>query len=381
MSHFSGNKTAIKIIRTMVMLALGVTAFHANAETTVNIGYQAPFTGEYAQYGIMFRNAATLALNEFNQSHRLAGAKVNIEFEDSKGDAKEGVTIAHKFSDDASIVGVIGDFSSTVSIAAAKVYAETHVAQLSQTASHPDFVKISPWQFRNIITEAYEGPFMANWLYQNGVRKVAVINIQNDWGQTASKNFINAFTSRGGVVTTAEPFNPGTRDFRSILTKIARTNPDAIYLCLFYEDGAAVLQQKAQLGLNAKVYGSSAIYEKKLIDLAGPAANGLKLSTTFAVNSPAQNVRAFVKSYESHFKAEPSMFAGQAYDATNIMLDAIVKAGGAKATRDGVRKALAETKNFPGVTGNTTFDPVTREPTKVLTHLQIRNGEFVAVSE
>ena len=74
-----------------------------------------------------------------------------------------------------------------------------------------------------------------------------------------------------------------------------------------------------------------------------------------------------------------TMFAGQAYDATNILLNAIVKAGGVKATREGVRKALAATRNFPGVTGTTSFDPVTREPAKTLARLQIRNGEFIAV--
>jgi len=378
-NHLPGKKSSRPLARWLFSASIALFATVANAEPTINIGYQAPFTGEYAQYGVMFRNAATLALDNFNQAHRLPGGSVGIKFEDSKGDAKEGVTIAHKFSDDPSIVGVIGDFNSTVSIASGKVYAETHVAQLSQTASHPDFVKISPWQFRNIITEAYEGPYIAKWVKQNGVKKVAVVSIQNDWGQSASKNFIDEFSKNGGKVTEAEAYNPGTRDFRSIITKIARTHPDAIYLCIFYEDGAAFLQQKAQLGLKIPVYASSAIYEKKLIQLAGPAANGLKLATTFSVTSPQKNVQAFVRAYQSRFKQEPTMFAGQAYDATNILLNAIVKAGGVKATREGVRKALAATRNFPGVTGTTSFDPVTREPAKTLARLQIRNGEFIAV--
>ncbi|WP_199102633.1 ABC transporter substrate-binding protein [Aquitalea sp. ASV11] len=354
--------------------SLSLSAFAA----PVAIGYQAPLTGEYAQYGNQFRNAANLALDEYNQTHK--AAPVVIKFADSKGDALEGVSIAHKFSDDNSIVGVIGDFSSTVSIAAGKVYAETHLAQLSQTASHPDFVKISPWQFRNIITEAFEGPYNARWISQNNIRKVAVISIQNDWGQTASKNFAKSFKDAGGEVTALESFNPGTRDFRAILTKVARTHPDAIYLALMYEDGAALLQQKQQLGFNVPVYGSSSMYEKKLIQLAGPAAEGVKISTTFTASSKEPNVQAFVKAYQARYHVEPSMFAGQAYDATRIMLNAIAKAGGEKASREAVRNALAATKDFPGVTGNTTFDPVTREPSKNLSRLQIRNGDFTSVA-
>lgn len=346
---------------------------------TVAIGYQAPLSGENAQYGVLFRNSATLAVDEFNKSGKLPGVTVQLKFEDSKGDAKEGVNIARKFSDDASIVAALGDFSSTVSMAAGQVYAQTKLPQLSQTASHPDFTKISEYQFRNITTQAYEGPLVARWALSNGVKRIAVVAIQNDWGQSVVSNFVDAVKAGGGVVTETEMFNPGTRDFRSILTKIARSNPDAIYLGAFYEDGSAFLQQKAQLGLKQAIYGTSSLYEQKLIELAGAATEGLYLSTSFVVDSPEPHVRAFVKAYEARYGSKPLMFAAQAFDATNIVLNAIVAAGGATATRAKVRDALAATRDFPGVTGATSFDPKTREPSKTLAKLQIRQGKYVLV--
>ena len=345
----------------------------------VAIGYQAPLTGENAQYGIQFRNSATLAVNNFNRSGRLPGVTIELKFEDSKGDAKEGVNIARKFSDDPSIVAALGDFSSTVSMAAGQVYAQNKLPQLSQTASHPDFIKISEYQFRNITTQAYEGPLIAKWALSNGVKRVAILSIQNDWGQSAATQFASAFQSGGGEITGTEFFNPGTRDFRSILTKIARSQPDAIYLGAFYEDGSAFLQQKQQLGLKQSVYAVSSLYEQKLIELAGPAANNLYLSTTFLVDSPEKHVQSFVQEYETRFGNKPQMFAAQAFDATNIVLNAIVNAGGSVATRAKVRDALAATKDFPGVTGLTSFGPVTREPSKTLAKLQIQNGKFVLV--
>ncbi len=357
----------------MALLAGGAYA----QNKTVAIGYQAPLSGEQAQYGILFRNSATLAVEEFNKSGRLPGVTVQLKFEDSKGDAKEGVNIARKFSDDKSIVAVIGDFSSGVSMAAGQVYAQTHLAQLSQTASHPDFVKISEYQFRNITTQAYEGPLIAKWALSNGAKKIAVVAIQNDWGQSVVSNFSDAVKANGGAITDVEMFNPGTRDFRSILTKVARGQPDAIYIGAFYEDGSAFLQQKVQMGLKQPVYATSSLYEQKLLDLAGPAANNVYLSTTFLVDSPEPNVKAFVKAYDERYDGKPQMFAAQAYDATNIVLNAIVAAGGANATRAKVRDALAATRDFPGVTGVTSFDPKTREPSKVLTKLQIQNGKYL----
>ncbi len=375
----------MKLLKSLSLATVTVLAIAAQTSVfaqnkTIAIGYQAPLTGEYAQYGILFRNSATMAVEDFNKSGKLPGVAIVLKFEDSKGDAKEGVNIAKKFVDDTQIVGVLGDFSSTVSMAAAQVYKEAKMPQLSQTASHPDYVKISEWQFRNITTQAYEGPFVARWALSNPkLKKFAVIGIQNDWGQSAVQNFVDGIKANGGEVVATEFFNPGTRDFRAILTKIARERPDAVYMAMFYEDGAAFLQQRLQMGVKTPIYATSSLYSPKLIELAGPAANELFLSSTFMKESTSPNVQAYVKEYMARDTSDPDQFSAQAFDATNIMLDAIVRAGGAGATRQKVRDALAATKNFPGVTGNTSFDPVTREPSKTLAHMQIHDGKFVAI--
>ena len=360
-------------------LLLSLAAVHQATAKDIAIGYQAPLTGEYAQYGQAFRNSATLAVDEFNAAKRLPNDRIVLKFEDSKSDAKEAVNIARKFADDSSIVGVIGDFSSTASIAAGRVYANAHVPQLSQTASHPDFVKLSPWQFRNITTMAYEAPRTAEWAHENGVKRIAIIAIQNDWGQSSVAEFTKAFKAQGGEVVATEFYNPGTRDFRSIITKTARNRPDALYLVQFYEDGASLLQQLRQLGVRKPLYATSSLVEEQLITLAGPAAEGVKLPSSFSVAAASPTAKAYIAQYRDRFHADPNLFSAQAYDATNIVLDAIVKGGGVEATRQSVRDALAKTKDFPGVTGVTTFDPQTREPSKQQERLEIKNGAFVTV--
>jgi ABC-type branched-chain amino acid transport systems, periplasmic component len=367
-----------KLLGALAGVAVAAAALPALAQKTIALGYQAPLTGEMSQYGEVFRNSATMAVEQFNKSGKLPGATVVLKFEDSKNDAKEGVNIAKKFVDDQEIVGVLGDFSSTVSMAAAQVYAQAGVPQLSQTASHPDYVKISEWQFRNITTQAFEGPFVAKWALGEGKKKIAVIAIQNDWGQSVVSNFKDAVEKNGGQVTTVEFYNPGNRDFRTILTKVAREKPDAIYLGMFDEDGASLLQQRRQLNIQTPTYATSSLYSPKLIALAGPASDGLKLSTTFASDSPEPVVKAYVDEYKTRYKADPTMFAAQAFDATNIMLAAIAKVG-PDVTRKTLRDALAQTTAFPGVTGETTFDPQTREPTKQLARMEIKGGQFALV--
>lgn len=348
-------------------------------QRTITIGYQLPLTGEFSQYGERFRNSAVMALEAFNRSGRIP-AQVNILFEDTRSDPREAVAVARKFVDNRDIVAVLGDFTSTASIQAGRVYAEAGMPQLSQTASHPDFVRISPWQFRNITTQAYEGPHVARWMAANGVKRVAVVSIQNDWGQSVVSNFADAFRATGGEVVATQMYNPGNREFRAVLTDIARQRPDAIYIGMFYEDGAAFLQQRRQLNIRAPVYGTSSMYEPKLIELAGPGVEGMFLSTSFMSESPEAHVRAYVEEYNRRFRSEPNMFSAQAFDAVNIMLDAIARAW-PDVTRQRVRDELARTKDFPGVTGATTFDPETREPAKTLARMQIRDGKFTLMRD
>lgn len=350
------------------------------AEDKLCLGYSLPLTGEHAQYGEVFRNSAKLRLAEFNKSGMIP-AQVEIKYEDSKSDPKEARNIATKFLDDKCIVGVVGDFTSTVSMAAGRVYAKGKMPQLSQTASHPDYAKVSKYQFRNITTQAFEGPFVANWANEMKFKTYGIISIQNDWGISVAENFSAAVKANGGEVTSLEYFNPGMRDYRSILTKLSRKKPDVIYAGMMYEEGAMLMQQVKQLGIDSTIFATSSVYSPKTLELAGEAANGLYLSTTFMPNSPVPHVQQFVKEYETTYESSPNMFAAQAFDAVGIMLEAVVRAykKDPKVTRDMVRDELAATKDFQGVTGATTFDPETREPVKSLARMQVKDVKFELV--
>ena len=371
-------RSMLKMMST-AMLLLGSAGF-ASGEDKLCLGYSLPLTGEHAQYGEVFRNSAKLRLAEFNASGVIP-AQIEIKYEDSKSDPKEARNIATKFLDDKCIVGVIGDFTSTVSMAAGRVYAKGKMPQLSQTASHPDYAKVSEYQFRNITTQAFEGPFVANWANEMGYKTFGIISIQNDWGISVAENFSEAVKANGGEVTSLEYFNPGMRDYRSILTKISRNKPEVIYAGMMYEEGAMLMQQVKQLGIESTIFATSSVYSPKTLELAGEAANGLYLSTTFMPTSPEPHVQKFVSEYEGAYQASPNMFAAQAYDAVGIMLEAVTRAyqKDPMVTRDMVRDELAATKDFMGVTGTTSFDPETREPVKSLARMQVKDVKFELV--
>ena len=192
--------------------------------------------------------------------------------------------------------------------------------------------------------------------------------------------YSDAVKAGGGTVAFSEFFNRGLKDYRSLISKIERSKPDAIYTGFFYEDGAQFLKQLQQLGVKTPVYSTSAAYSPKLLELAGDAAEGLHLTSNFLPTSQDPAVQTFVTEWKKRSNgAEPGQFPAQAYDAVRIMLAAVEKAQ-PNPTRESVRDALAQTKDFPGITGKTTFGP-DREADKELTKVEVKGGQFVPVKE
>lgn len=337
---------------------------------TVAIGLSAPLTSDYAQYGESFKNAATLAVNAFNAKGKI---QVKLVAMDSKADPKEAANIAQNFVGDKSIVAVMGDFTSTSSMAAAPIYQRAKLVQLSPTASHPDFTKHGDFIFRNIVTQEIEGRFIARYAYETlGFKKAATIYIQNDWGIAANDNFVQGFKELGGEVLISEKFNPGTKDFANLLTKIREAKPDVLYLGAMYTEAALIAQQARKLNLNVPMIGTGSLYSEKLLELGGDAVEGIYCASAFYPKDPRPEVQAFVNEYKAAYGAEPNMFAAQAYDAANLLL-AVIEQG--VTDRVQFRDALAGIKDFQGVTGLTNFN-ANRDVVKDMAKMQVKDGQF-----
>ena len=119
----------------------------------VKIGLSAPLTGDWAEYGNDFKRSVTLVIDKVNQEGGINGKKLELVIADSRGDAKESVLIAEKFVADPTIIAQIGDFSSSSTMAAAPVYEQAKMVQISPTASHQDWTKKGEFMFRVVATQ------------------------------------------------------------------------------------------------------------------------------------------------------------------------------------------------------------------------------------
>ncbi|MFM1651753.1 ABC transporter substrate-binding protein [Brevibacillus sp. B_LB10_24] len=337
----------------------------------VTIGLSAPLTGNSAQYGKDFRNAITLAINEFNA--KAGPIKVNLMEMDSKDDPKEAASIAQKLVDNQNVIAVIGDFSSTTSMAAAPIYQRSGLVQLSPSASHPDFTRTGDYIFRNVPIQEVEGDFVAGYGSDMGFKKMAVVHIQNDWGISAKDSIVKGFEKRGGEIVSIQSFNPGQKDFANILTTIRETKPDVLYLGAPYTESALVAQQARKLGMNVPLLGVAILYSDKYLELGGQAVERTYCNSYFFPDDPRPIIKNFVESYKKQNGKNPDSFAAQAYDSVNMILS-IVEQG--ITDRTGVRDALAKTTDFPGVTGTTSFNE-NRDVVKEMVKLEVKDGQFI----
>ena len=347
----------------------------AAAQDTVKIGLSAPLTGDWAEYGNDFKRSVTMVMDRINRMGGIHGKRVVLEIADSRGDPKESVLIAEKFVADPDIIAEIGDFSSSSCMAAAPIYERANMTQLSPTSSHMGFTKKGQNMFRVVATQGYEGPYNARWAVQGlGKKKMATIYINNDWGVDANKYFTQEAKKLGAEIVAEEAFTPGEKDFTAILSKLKRLKPELIYLPTFYADAAAILNQAKRIRFNPVVLANSSLFSQKTIDLGGNAVEGILIPANYFSADPRPAAQEFTREYQALYGAVPNQFAALAYDAANLMVAALQKAG--IDDRAKVKDALVALQGFQGATGSISYAN-SHDPEKELVKITIKDGKWV----
>jgi len=368
----------ITLIASMVLTACGSKDTTKTEEAgEVTIAVVAPYSGDYAQYGDAFKKATELKAKEINSAGGIAGKELKLIFMDDKNDAKEATIIAQRLVDDKKVAAVIGNFSSTAALASAPIYQSGGLVQFSPTSSHPDFTAQGTYMFRNINTQAIEGPIVADMVVNKMEKKrIAIIYQNNDWGITAKDNFTLKAIEFGAEIVAEETFIGGqTKDFTPTLTKISATNPDVLVLVAFYAEAGMIAQQMKQLDLSYSLAGLSSLYNQELIKLAGDSVNGLYLTTNFFPEDESDKVRKFVEDFKASYDSDPNQFAAVAYDTLGMLAYVIEKTG---LNREAIRDELAKVTDYDGVTGKISFNEK-RDVIKSMKVLQIQQGSFKQV--
>lgn len=370
-------RTALAALLAATLASLTTPALAQDKDPLV-IGLFGPMSGERSALGARFQEAASMFVEVTNAKGGIGGHPLQLMVEDSRGTPREAANIAQKFASDPKVLAVIGGQTSTESMAAGPILAEAHLAQVAPTAGHPDYVKISPYQFRTTPTHAAQVQPQTEMLMDKmGMRKIAIVYFKDDWGMVTNDMMRARLTERGAEVVLSEAMIPETRDFRPLVTKILTAKPDGVFLASHYAESALFMQQLRQAAPDLKVAATDTLNDPKFIELSGGAAEGVVMPTPFLASAPA--AQAFTEAYRAEYNKEPNYYSAFTWDAMLIVtsaMQALVDAG-KPLERQAIRDQIAEAPAIQGVSGALKYEGSGDLGPRQFNFIKVKDGAYV----
>jgi branched-chain amino acid transport system substrate-binding protein len=342
------------------------------------IGEYGSLTGTTATFGISTMHGIEMALDEVNQSGGLLGKTVRVIVEDDQGRPEEAQTVVTKLITRNRVVALLGEVASSRTLAAAPVAQQMGIPMVSPSSTNPAVTEVGDFIFRVCFIDPFQGLVMAKFAAQSlQLTDIAVLrDIKNDYSVGLADVFVENFRTLGGTIVADEGYSEGDTDFSAQLTSIRARRPQAIFVPGYYTEVGLIARQAKSLGIEVPLLGGDGWDSPSLIEIGGAALEGSYFSNHYSVDDPSPAIQKFVGDYRARYGATPDALAGLGYDAAQILFDAIRRAGSTDPTA--IRDALAQTKDFAGVTGVTTIDE-NRNAVKPAVVLQIKDGKLAYV--
>jgi branched-chain amino acid transport system substrate-binding protein len=345
----------------VVAAALLVAGTASAQDLVVKIGHVGPTSGAIAHLGKDNENGARMAIDALNAKGVMIGgkkAKFELLAEDDAGDPKQGTAAAQKLVD-SKVNGVIGHLNSGTSIPASKIYSDAGVPQISPSATNPKFTRNGyKTAFRVVADDVHLGGTLGKYaVTQLKGKSIAVIDDRTAYGQGVADEFEKGVKGAGGKTVAREFTNDKATDFTAILTSIKAKNPDVVFFGGMDAVAGPMMRQMKQLGISAKFMGGDGICSGELPKLAaGTMGDGQVVCAEAGgvEGEGKKSMETFYADFKKKYNADVQVYAPYVYDALNVMVDAMVKAGSAEPAK--YLPVLAKTSGYKGVTGVISFD-------------------------
>ena len=362
-------------------------ATSVSAQEQIVIGGNFEMSGGAAAYGSVMAKALELAVELRNaEGDVLDGYQLATTILDNKSDLTESSSVATRLTSDDKLIGIIGAATTGASQAEIPVITEAGVPAILPAATGDGITlandgSVLEYLFRVCFADAYQGTAGASYAFNKlGAKKVAILSDQaTDYSQGLAKAFKEQFEALGGEIVASESYQSGDSDFSATLTTLLTQDFDVLYIPGYYTEVGLIIKQAREFGLTQPIVGGDGLASDTLVELAGQAnVNDVYYTAHFSPNSEEEDVQNFLKAYKEKFGQEADSFAALSFDASNLLIDAIERAG--SADRAAVTKAIAETKDFDGVTGTFSIDDQ-HNPVKPVTMIKLTAGEIESAEE
>jgi len=343
----------------------------AKTSDAVKIGLLYPMTGPVPTYGQSSKEGSELALKEWNEKGGLFGKPIEWVLADGGCDGATATDAANKLIDQDGVKFIVGEVCSSASIPVSEIANPKKIIQISPTSTNPQVTIGKPYIFRACFLDPFQGGALATFAIDDLKASTAAVMYDkgNDYVLGLAEYFKEAFETRGGQVVVYEAYTAEDTDFSAILSKVADANPDVLFLPDYYSKVNLIGKQAKEKGIQAVMLGGDG-WDSADLDMT--AVDGGYHSNHYSAADPRPVVTSFLSTYEAEYGKAPDALAVLAYDATNVLLSAIEKAGTTDTEK--VRDALAGIE-FEGVAGVITFD-AEGDPIKTAAINQVIDGKF-----
>ena len=346
---------------------------------TIKIGVNYELSGNVATYGQDSVKGVEMAIAEINAAGGVDGKKIEVVKYDTKSEPAEATTLATKLMTQDKLVTILGPATSGSFKATIPVANPNEVPVVSGSATADDVTvmggKVQEFAFRTCYSDSFQGTAMANYAAnEKGAKTAAIVkDISSDYGKGLAESFKTTFEAAGGQIVAEESYSAGDTDFNAILTRLKGQQFDVIYIPGYYNEAGLIIKQARALGITAPIMGADGFDSPTLLDLAGAdALNDVYFSNHYSNLDKDPKVQKFIADFKAKYNAEPGAFSALGYDTAYFVADAIKRAE----TKDslGIQKAMAATKDYPGVTGTFSVDE-NHNAVKEITVIGLTNGQ------
>ncbi len=341
-------------MRTTFLLSAMVAALAAStaptfaADCDITVGLVMELTGPAGEYGQAGAKSVEMAFRDINDAGGVNGCKIVADTRDSQSQGNVAVDQATQLVNIKKVPVIIGGIISSVSIPIlTSVTAPAGVVQVSPASSSPTLTelgrsgKTNGVFFRTITSDALQGTAAAKFAMDQGLKKIAIINVNNDFGVNMVKEFATAYQKLGGTITSTTPYNEKQSSYSSEASAAMAGDPDALYLVSTPVDGATIARAWVSGGGKQTFLLNDGMNSKDFIESVGAQYLENAYGTSSGT-SPTASTEYFNGNYEAFSGGiSPSApAADRSYDAGAIVALAIAKAG--KADAAAIKAAMPE---------------------------------------
>jgi branched-chain amino acid transport system substrate-binding protein len=363
----------------------------------IRVGEYGSLTGDKATFGVSTERGIAMALEEANAEGGVGGVPIRVITEDDQGKPEEAATAVNKLVVQDQVIAVLGEVASSNSLAGAPICQEHKIPMITPASTNPSVTAVGDYIFRICFIDPFQGTVMARFARQTlKLNKVGILrDVRSDYSVGLAQYFTAEFTRLGGTIPGDESYQQGDVDFKAPLTALINRSPDGLFVPGYYTDVGLITRQVRELGYTGPMFGGDGWDSPKLAEIGGSAVEGSYFSNHYSTDDPSPVVQNFINKYKQKHGGAPDAMAALGYDAARLLLQCLRtiqkddpqlfsallasgggSAGGARAQAElKLRDLLAQTRDFPGLTGTITLDQ-NRNASKSAVVLQVKGGQY-----